>query len=106
MADRAELNNYPQASSSADSSGVPQMRQRTAEQSAHTRGSWTGRAQVGHQKSGVAEAPEAEGGTEDGALFIQFERSTVLRGRRDAASPPEISFFTTTLGCPILRSIG
>jgi len=38
---------YPIASSSADSSGVPQARQMTAEQSPQTSGSSTLRAQVG-----------------------------------------------------------
>lgn len=57
------------------------MRQRTAEQSPHTRGSWTGRAQVGHQRSGVREALAAAGGTGDAGLVIQFERSTELAAR-------------------------
>ena len=39
----------PNASSSGLSSGVPQTRQMTAEQSPQTSGSLTGRAQVGHQ---------------------------------------------------------
>ncbi len=39
----------PNPSSSADSSGVPQTRQMTAEQSPQVRGSLTGRAHVGHQ---------------------------------------------------------
>jgi hypothetical protein len=100
MLDRAELNNYPQANSSADSSGVPQMRQRTAEQSPHTRGSWTGRAQVGHQRSGVAEALKAAGGTEDVALFIQFERSTGFAIQAGAASRPFV-----VAGAPEIRGI-
>ncbi|HVJ07492.1 MAG TPA: hypothetical protein VM554_03860 [Acidisarcina sp.] len=46
----------PKASSSGFSNGVPQTRQITAEQSPHTRGSSTARAQFGHQsfpESGV-----------------------------------------------------
>jgi hypothetical protein len=39
--------NYPIANSSGDSSGVPQMRQITAEQSPQVRGSVTSLAQVG-----------------------------------------------------------
>ncbi|HEU4983542.1 MAG TPA: hypothetical protein VFT88_12745, partial [Acidobacteriaceae bacterium] len=39
---------YPKPSSSADSSGVPHTRQITAEQSPHTSGSLTARAQRGH----------------------------------------------------------
>ena len=39
----------PKASSSADSSGVPQTRQMTAEQSPQVSGSLTGRAHRGHQ---------------------------------------------------------
>ncbi|MGA7885818.1 MAG: hypothetical protein WCA44_08755 [Acidobacteriaceae bacterium] len=52
---------YPKASSSGDSSGVPQTRQMTAEQSPQTSGSVTGRAQTGHQKAGGA----GGGGGED-----------------------------------------
>lgn len=40
----------PKASSSGDSRGVPQTRQMTEEQSPHTRGSSTERAQTGHQR--------------------------------------------------------
>src|SRR5277367_708762 len=46
----AGKNNYPKASSSADSSGVPQTRQMTAEQSPQTRGSSTSLAQLGHHR--------------------------------------------------------
>ena len=45
----AGMRNQPKASSSADSSGVPQTRQMIAEQSPQVRGSFTGRAQAGHQ---------------------------------------------------------
>ena len=68
--------NYPKASSSADSSGVPQTRQRTAEQSPHTSGSCTGRAQTGHQRSADGEVPEGVDGMGDAELVIQIERST------------------------------
>jgi len=45
---------YPNASSSGDSSGVPQTLQMTVAQSPQTRGSATAFAQVGHQReSGV-----------------------------------------------------
>jgi len=42
---------YPKANSSADSSGVPHTRQITAEQSPHTSGSLTARAQRGHHNA-------------------------------------------------------
>ncbi|MGB6131195.1 MAG: hypothetical protein WBG54_05405 [Acidobacteriaceae bacterium] len=41
---------YPKASSSGDSSGVPQVRQMTAEQSPQTSGSGMGRAHTGHHR--------------------------------------------------------
>jgi hypothetical protein len=44
----------PKASSSADSSGVPQTRQITAEQSPQVSGSSTGRAHFGHQSAAGA----------------------------------------------------
>ena len=45
---------YPNASSSGDSSGVPQTLHMTVAQSPHTSGSVTAFAQVGHQRcSGV-----------------------------------------------------
>jgi len=56
---------YPKASSSADSSGVPQTRQMRAEQSPQTRGSETERAQTGHQKTGGAGGVDGGTGGED-----------------------------------------
>ena len=67
---------YPNASSSADSRGVPQTRQRTAEQSPQTSGSATGRAQVGHQRVTAADVGSgAPGGNEGEISVIQIERS-------------------------------
>jgi hypothetical protein len=62
----------PKDNSSADSSGVPHTRQITAEQSPHTSGSLTARAQVGHHKL----ASLAFSGTLEEGSDIEFQAST------------------------------
>jgi hypothetical protein len=60
---------YPKANSSADSSGVPHTRQITAEQSPHTSGSFTARAQFGHHKFALLVFP----GVSDGISGIEIQ---------------------------------
>jgi hypothetical protein len=88
----------PNASSSADSSGVPQTRQMTAEQSPQVRGSSTGRAQVGHQ-SDAGIGPDA---SECFASGMGFQRSS--RGAASSSRPDRFGGGRLFRCCPSLAA--
>ena len=85
----------PKASSSADSSGVPQTRQMTAEQSPQVSGSCTGRAQTGHQRAGAAAPGTAELG---GALSMCLQPSRAEKGRERSIAGVPCRYLRLTLG--------